>query len=166
MGPFGSPQTQPCSQLALACPGTATRQLSVNFPSPRFVRRTFFRSCGCLLGPVAGIGIGAGAGTGTSDKGPGKTGHGPQKVPPIHFRPQQKNTACFDGSPLHRLHRRIALDEWKGGDFRNHLHQAPRNLGEVPSSSKHQNFSHGKAHHSLARLQDRLFIQYFSAKSF
>lgn len=76
--------------LALACPGTATRQLSVNFPSPRFVRRTFFRRCGCLLGPGAGIGIGAGAGTGTSDKGPDKTRHGPQKVPQIHFRPQQK----------------------------------------------------------------------------
>lgn len=80
MGPFGSPQTQPCSWqlLALAQPPASW---SVNFPSPRFVRRTFFRSCGCLLGPVAGIGIGAGAGTGTSDKGPDKTGHGPEKVP-------------------------------------------------------------------------------------
>lgn len=50
---------------------------SVNFPSPRFVRRTFFRRCGCLLGPGAGIGIfGVGAGRwpqGTSVGGTDKT---------------------------------------------------------------------------------------------
>lgn len=80
--------------LALACPGTATRQLSANFPSPRFVRRTFFRRCGCLLGPVAGIGIGFGARCWHRDvrqRALDETRRrGPQKVPPIHFRPQQK----------------------------------------------------------------------------
>lgn len=50
--------------------------------------------------------------------------------------------------------------EWESGDFRHLLHQAPRKLGEVPSSSRTSIFfPHGKPHHSLARLQDRLFIQ-------
>lgn len=50
-------------------------------------------------GPSLALALAPALAPGTSDKGPDK----------IHFRPQQKNTACFDGSRLHRLHRRIAL---------------------------------------------------------
>lgn len=50
---------------------------------------------------------------------------GPRRSLPIHFRPQQKITACFDGSPVHRLHRRIALANGEVVIFAHHLHQAP-----------------------------------------
>lgn len=84
MGSFGSPQRSPavgtCSSLA-----QPPASWSVNFPSPRFVRRTFFRRCGCLLGPGAGIGIlvlapgrwPQGTSVGGPDKTRGQKEHGP-----------------------------------------------------------------------------------------
>lgn len=85
----------PARQLVLAQPPASW--LSVNFPSPRFVRRTFFRRCGCLLGPVsAGIGIDVGAGDGTRERQSVVHDKTPQDMGPscdplgFHSRPQQK----------------------------------------------------------------------------
>lgn len=129
-GVFWLAATEPCNWhlLALAQPPASCRLISRLHGS---FGEHFFEGCGCLLGPGAGIGIGAGAGTGTSNRGPDKTRHGP--CDPLQA-PTKSNSLLrrHSSSPSSPPD---SPGEWGSGDFRHRLHQAPRKLGEVPSSS-------------------------------
>lgn len=108
MGGSFARRTQPCSWplLALAQPPASW---SVNFPSPRFVRRTFFRRCGCLLGPVAG------AGTDHPDKRSltRQEEMGPRRSSRSTSGPNKNQQLALTAALIHRLHRRIALANGK-----------------------------------------------------
>lgn len=88
------------------------------------------------------------------------TRHGPQLIPsgplqaPTKKKTHTDTAACSDGSPLSPSS--PPESPWANGTvliFAINLHQAPQNFGEVPSSSKHENFfSPDAAHHPKARL--------------
>lgn len=106
MGPFGSPQTQPCSWqlLALAQPPASCRLISRLHGS---FGELFFEAVDAFWGPSLALG--------RQTKALTRQDMGPRRFPPIHFRPQQKRYSLLPrhGSPLHRLHRRIALANGK-----------------------------------------------------
>lgn len=125
----------------------------------------FFEAVDAFWGPSLALALAPALAQGRQTKALTRQDMGPRRSPPIHFRPQQKRYSLLRRQSSSPSSPPDSPGEWQSGDFRLHLHQAPRKLGKVPSSLKHQIFSHGKAPHSLARLQDRLFIQYFPAMS-